>query len=424
MLELLKQFWATKRRWRTLRDAKTLENYQNTKAKSLIRYVAKHSSFYHNHWQGYDLNDWQHLPTVNKQLMMTHFDTFTTVGIKREEALHFANQAEADKETSTGKFTYGLSSGTSGQHGLFVVSDEERALWAGVMLARVLHNFKPERIALFLRANSNLYETIGQGRFLQFRYFDLSTPLQKSIKLLNNFQPTILVAPPSLLEQLAREREAGSLHIQPEQLISVAEILEPQDKVKLEATFNVPVHQIYQATEGLLAISCKHGSLHIQEDLVAVQLEPLGQNHFTPVITDLWRKTQPIIRYDLGDVVRLETERCSCGNPWRVISHIEGRQSDLLDFPTSQGKYYLFPDELRQGILSIRGMTDYTIIQKENGDLQIYLETSEPFNLSAARVKTRLEEILKRHGISIGLEFIQGLPEHEATIKRRRIMKH
>jgi putative adenylate-forming enzyme len=276
MLEVLKHFLAAKKRWYNLRDTEKLQAHQDANAKMLIRYVAEHSSFYRNHWQGYDLNDWQRLPVVNKQLMMTYFDTFNTVGIKREAALTFARQAETSSENLNSKLTFGLSSGTSGQRGLFVVSEQERSMWAGVMLARVLHQFKAERVALFLRTNSNLYEAIGRGKWLRFRYFNLTTPLDETIHLLNSFQPTIIAAPPSLLEQLALECEIGRLTIQPERLISVAEVLEPQDKAKLATIFKVPVHQIYQATEGLLAISCKHGSLHLQEDLVAIQLEPLG----------------------------------------------------------------------------------------------------------------------------------------------------
>jgi putative adenylate-forming enzyme len=422
MLDILKHFLAAKRRWHTLREAKALKTYQDKKAKELVDYVNKHSSFYRNHWQGYVLSGWQHLPTINKSLMMDNFTAFNTVGVKKEVALEFAHQSETSGEVFNG-FTFGLSSGTSGERGLFVVSNQERAMWAGIILARVLHHFKPERIALFLRASSNLYETVRHGKWLQFQYFSLTTSLDETVHLLNKFQPTIIVAPPSLLEQLIHERKDANLSIQPEQIISVAEVLEPQDKARLEHSFNIPVQQIYQATEGLLAISCTYGSLHLQEDLVAMQLEPLGKNHFTPIITDLWRKTQPIIRYDLGDVLSLENERCSCGHPWRVIKQIEGRKSDLIEISTGQSKEYLFPSELRQSILSIAGVLDYTMIQKGTNHLHVYLETSEAFNIVASNVKQCLEKLFQRFDRAVKLEFSRGLPPQETSVKRRRIMR-
>jgi phenylacetate-coenzyme A ligase PaaK-like adenylate-forming protein len=106
-----------------------------------------------------------------------------------------------------------------------------------------------------------------------------------------------------LLGALADELAQSRLRIHPQRLISVAETLEPQDRERLQGAFQAPVHEIYQCTEGLLAISCAHGSLHIQEDLVALQFEPLddqgarlGAERVTPIVTDLWRRTQPIIR--------------------------------------------------------------------------------------------------------------------------------
>ena len=43
-------------------------------------------------------------------------------------------------------------------------------------------------------------------------------------------------------------------------------------RARLSDVFKCPVFEIYKATEGAIAISCRHGSLHINEDLVAVEL--------------------------------------------------------------------------------------------------------------------------------------------------------
>src|SRR2546423_12364179 len=115
-------------------------------------------------------------------------------------------------------------------------------------------------------------------------------------------------------------------------MISVAEMLEPQGQEPLQETFNVPVHQIYQCPEGLLAVSCADGSIHIQEDLVALQFEPVSNGddrRFIPIVTDLWRRTQPIIRYRLNDILQLDPALCPCGSSFRVIQSIEGRCDDL-----------------------------------------------------------------------------------------------
>ena len=43
-----------------------------------MAYARQHSPFYRAHWAGHDPQDWRALPTVDKQLMMAHFDQFNT----------------------------------------------------------------------------------------------------------------------------------------------------------------------------------------------------------------------------------------------------------------------------------------------------------------------------------------------------------
>jgi len=271
-------------RWKHLRgDA--LEQYQERRARQIVTYSLHHSPFYRSHWAreaDKAPQHWRSLPTVDKQLMMEHFDFFNTRGITRDAAMEVALQAERSRDFRPvlNGLTVGLSSGTSGHRGLFLASPWEQAGWAGVILARALHRLPSHRlrVAFFLRSNSNLYEHIG-GVLIAFRYFDLMLPLDEAVAALNDFRPHIIVGPPSLLGFLADERTRGKLHNCPERLISVAEVLEPQDRERIAAVFNAPVHQIYQCTEGLLAVSCTEGSLHIQEDVVLLQFEPLpGSN--------------------------------------------------------------------------------------------------------------------------------------------------
>ena len=232
-------------------------------------------------------------------------------------------------------------------------------------------------MAFFLRSHSNLYQQVN-GALLQLRYFDLMAPLADAIAALNGYQPHILVGPPSLLGLLAEAQGCGTLRIRPQRLISVAEVLEPQDEAHLAAAFQAPVHQVYQCTEGLLAVSCAHGSLHIQEDIVAVQCEPLDGERVTPIVTDLWRRTQPIIRYRLNDVLQLGG-RCPCGSSFRTIARIEGRCDDVCYFLAREHnaqdpRRLFFPDSIRRMILLAgEGIADYQAVQEHDGQLLVHL---------------------------------------------------
>jgi putative adenylate-forming enzyme len=429
---MLSHFISARYRWHTLR-AHTLTQFQDKRARAIVAYANNHSSFYRDHWSGHDLRDWRTLPTIDKQIMMENFDRFNTCAISREEAMQVALQAERERDfrSQIRGITIGLSSGTSGHRGLFLANQWEQAAWAGTILARMLHTIprSPLRVAFFLRSNSNLYEQIGKGP-IQFRYFDLMSPLPAAIVELNNFQPHILVGPPSLLHLLADAEQDDQLTIQPDRLVSVAEVLEEQDQLYLHNTFSAPVHQVYQCTEGWIAASCAHGALHIQEDIVALQFEPISANDPTrvsPIVTDLWRKTQPIIRYRLNDILQLDDKSCPCGSPFRVIRAIEGRCDDLYHFKTTSGELRpFFPDTIRRMILlADPAILDYRVTQDTPDLLCISIAhvPTTPFEQVAQSIHISANAVLAQYDCPpIKLTITPGLPTQSAGTKLRRII--
>jgi putative adenylate-forming enzyme len=418
-------------RWRWAHLARAnLDAYQAARIRGITAYTQAHAPFYRDHWRGHDLARWQTLPTVDKQLMMEHFTTFNTHGVEREDAMQLALRAERQRDfaPTIAGLTVGLSSGTSGHRGLFLVSPAEQRAWAGSILARSLHTFgrQPVTVAFFLRSNSNLYEQVG-GRLVRLRYFDLMLPLEQAIEQLNRLQPQLLVGPPSLLLLLAHERGRG-LRIAPERLISVAEVLEPQDKDDLQRCFGVRVDQIYQCTEGLIAATCAHGSLHIQEDLVAVQCEPIAGDpiRVTPIVTDLWRTVQPIVRYRLNDILTLSTAPCSCGSDFRVIAAVEGRCDDLFEFPTRAGATRpVFPDLIRRMILlASPDIADYQATQGGCGQIRIHLDLRPAGDWAAIAEALRrsvVATLASYDCVATTIEIRPGLLALPAGAKRRRV---
>ena len=106
------------------------------------------------------------------------------------------------------------------------------------------------RIAFFLRADNELYQTINTA-LIRLEYFDIFKNTDEHIERLNNYQPTIVVAPASMLIELSKRLKDGELVIHPQKIVSVAEILEDSDKERILSAFELPIiDQVYQATEG------------------------------------------------------------------------------------------------------------------------------------------------------------------------------
>jgi putative adenylate-forming enzyme len=227
-----------------------LVNWQNRKIQSFLQEVTPQSKFYQNYYRGLDIRDWRNLPIIDKSIMMENFDDLNTVDIKKADALEIAISAEKTRNFAVKlqDYTVGMSSGTSGNRGLFIVSENEQNAWAGAILAKGLPDSisKPQRVAFFLRANSNLYEQVNRQR-IQFHYFDLFESVKKHITNLNDYSPTILIAPPSMLRLLAEAQITSQLNINPIKIISVAEVLDPLDEVYIRKAFNqivIPVNTV------------------------------------------------------------------------------------------------------------------------------------------------------------------------------------
>jgi len=85
-----------------------------------------------------------------------------------------------------------------------------------------------------------------------------------------------------------------------------------------------------------LVSECEHGSLHISPDLGIIEILDAKGNPVKPgevgevVCTGLVNFDQPLIRYRIGDLMRLGTGPCSCGRNMPIIEEIVGRVEDTV----------------------------------------------------------------------------------------------
>ncbi|WP_368499400.1 F390 synthetase-related protein [Herbiconiux sp. A18JL235] len=388
-------------------------------------------------------------PVVDKHTVLAHFDELNIRGVRLAEALAVALEAERSRDFApvvAGDLTVGLSSGTSGRRGVFLVSPRERMLWAGTVLGRLLDTGAlgriarfwepPLRIAFFLRAGGHLYESVSSSR-VRFTFFDLTEPLDVHRAELARAEaageaPELLVAPASMLDALARDALAGASQFRPLQVVSVAEVLEPDLARRIEAAWGRPVRQVYQATEGLLGVTCSAGALHLNEESVLVEREWLdaARTRFVPVLSDVERRTQLVLRYRLDDVLRIDPaapERCSCGRVSTVVAEVEGRADAVLELPATDGRRVveLFPDTVRQAFASVRlpqggePFADWTLRQR---GLDLHVSLLDPAPGAVDTVVAAIERLLESHGCAAQL-VVEPWAGRDPATKLRRIAR-
>ena len=373
-------------------DWAKIEQLQLRKGRTIVEFASQNSSFFKKHYEGYDKNDVWSLPLVNKKIMMDNLSAYNTLGFKKENLISFCLNIEKNRDFSQRYQGYNvaMSSGTSGNKSIVITSPKEEKYLQAAFFAR----FPFPRVlkikwAFILRITTPAFNVSKFGQKLT--YISLLDSLNNINKKLEDLKPNILSAPPSLLVQLAKEVNEGKLDINPKRIISYAEVLTPEIKSEIEQIFNVKVFQIYQASEGPIAMPCKHGSLHINEDLIRVETIDANGNPTPPgtpchkmIVTDLNKKSQPIIRYELDDSIIVSEDSCSCGSQFRIIKSILGRTDDLFwaKVKKSESLQPIFPDFIRRAIISSSdGIDDYQAIQRSFIDILIrVLLKSETFD--------------------------------------------
>ncbi|MCI3947940.1 CoF synthetase [Pseudomonas syringae] len=414
-------YWRARRLRFSSRHA--LEHFQNRQLKRFAREVLAKSPYFRP-FRDLPLNRW---PLMDKALMMMQFNQMNTAGLQVDQLIACAQRGEAERDFTprVGRFSVGLSSGTSGQRGVFVVSPQEQQIWAGGMLAKMLPDgiFAGERVALFLRADNNLYHSVD-NRWLSLAFYDLFSPFFDQLHRLQMQAPTLIVAPAQVLRALALAVLDGQIQLDVKKVISVAEVLDAQDRQLLTSVFR-EVGEVYQATEGFLAATCSHGTLHLNEEFVHIEPHWLDDHRFTPVITDFTRSTQPIVRYRLDDVLVRQSEPCPCGQHSMAIARIEGRRDDQLLLPDQQGqRQVIFADLCSRAIANALPLTsDYRLIQLSKTRLQFIADCTQT-ELEQGRKK--LVALFTRQGIATEkLEWqltVQAVMPHFDQ-KRRRIVR-
>ncbi len=390
---------------------KRLHRYQWRALKKLLGHAAKHSPFYQKRFEGKTVEsfeDFHKLPSIDKTAMMENFTTLNTHGLVKEDVMAYAVDKEKNKDYLgyyQDKFVVGLSSGTSGNKGLFLTPKSLTKRLPGVFLASGGISLRdlPLRILFMLRVFSQGFDDIN-APLLKLKYLSTMTPVETIVETVKTQSTNLLMAPPSLLRFLLPHKNelAGRF----KKVITYAEVLTAEEKARFEQAFDCAVVEIYQASEGQIASPCEKGNLHINEDLVYLELYDRDGNPVTTpgvvghkmVLTNLVNTAQPLIRYEMNDMVVLD-EPCSCKSAFRTVRHILGRHDDILYFLDQEGNPKpVYPDLFARWVITESdAIREFQAVQKRPGETTVLVDLLEDFDTE--RLKRRIEEELDAFGL-------------------------
>lgn len=329
-----------------------LAAYQRARVDALRRWAAARSPFYGRHHAGLQGAPFDRLPRLTKPTLMAEFDDILTTPVLTRDAVGARLQSLADTHADPGRPWRGgwwsaQTSRTTGVRGMFVWDRRE---WATVLAsyaratqwAGVAPGWHRTRMAIVSSTNPT-HQSAVVGASLRSPVvptlrLDAGAPMAATVGALNTFGPDVLVGYASALRPLAFAQLDGHLRIRPRAVMSASEVLSAETAALMTSAWGRAPFDVYAATETAgIASSCPYGRRHTYDDLVVI--EPVDDQGM-PVpahtlgarllVTVLFSRTLPLIRYELSDQVALGAGACPCGRPFGLLEALDGRAEDAL----------------------------------------------------------------------------------------------
>ena len=396
-----------------------LERYRQERLDRLVRHARQRSPFYRERLANFRETgsvELGALPTLDKHTMMERFDDLVTDRrLRRDALLEHLDGLEHDA-LYLGEHRAMATSGSSGTKGLFVY---DRRGWAELLaqffrfngFAGVRPRLPRLRVAaigggasthMTRRAAATL--AVGIHRVLSL---SVTMPLERLVEELNAFQPGYLNAYPSIAVLLAEEQQAGRLRIAPEVVSTSSELRTREATDRIAAAFGVQPFDLYGTTEGLWGSSCEsHAGMHLYEDMCVVENVdddgrpvPAGERGARLLVTNLFNLVQPLIRFELPDVMTLDPEPCPCGRTLRRTAAIDGRADDVLRLPGTEGPVAVQPLEFSV-VTADRDVREFQVVQQgERLLLRVVLRDGAAAEEASRRLRGRLMDRLATLGV-------------------------
>jgi phenylacetate-CoA ligase len=400
----------SRERW----TASQIATYQEREVNTLRTYAYEHSPFYRRFHGGVQEKAFHELPALTKSELMNNFDEVVTDRrVTLVQVREHLDRLQRD-ELFLDKYRVTRTAGSTGKPGIFlsdplewasIIASYSRAQeWAGISAGLT----RRTRLAVVSsRVPSHQSARVGasvDSPFIPIRRFDSTEPLAIITAGLNDWQPENLIAYASMARILAEEQLGGHLHISPKAVMSASEVLTEDSRRKIQRAWNCEPFNVYAATETAgIAAECPHHRLHMFEDLVIAEVVdeknrpvPPGEPGAKLLVTVLFSRTQPLIRYELSDRVMKSSGRCDCGIGFTQLQSIEGRAEDTLELPARSGGSVRIQPNVFHKILEPLPLRAWQVIQ-ENDAIRVLLAQPEgPIDMG--RLASEIERALEQQG--------------------------
>jgi len=416
---------------------------QEGKLRKLLFYAWEHSDYYRSTFTDAGITEEQlstlplsAFPTINKKILMEHFDELVTVAdVKQDELRHFDAEESVNQKTFR-NYHVVHSSGSTGKPGYFIY---DKAAWNqmlfGIIRGALWGMSMPQIVRLLIGKPRIIYIAATNGRYggamavgdgssgvgAEQMALDINTPLSQWVDNVQSFKPNIIIGYPSAIKILGELVEHGEVKINAVRVISCGEPLNPGLRSFLEKIFHADVINIYGASESL-ALGVETGQedgMLLFDDLNVIEVEK-GKMY----LTSLYNFAQPLIRYEITD--HLVLKEPLQGSPFSRAEILLGRDEDMLWFEDGNGnRDFLHP--LAVEGFCMEGLRDYQFRKIDCSTFEMLAEVPEKEKQAAIQqeMQNQMKKILKEKKlmyVQFHVRFVKEIMPDSRTGKKPLIL--
>ena len=407
---------------------KEIQEIQWKRLKELLDFVYEYSEFYHDTFKSVNLQpddinsyeDFARLPIINKKTLKNNYKKVIT------------------KKTKTKDYTISHTGGTTGEPFSILIDNkrEHPATSAAFLLNRESIGINPfkKMNELMIKSNpineikdlSSINKKSFSDRLKYFFFSEIFGIKSLDIKEENIFKIQSIIKDNNIevlygfslnILYLAKLCKMKNINLNIKYVIPIAETLSEQQIKFITDTFNCRLYMDYGASECMrMGFECnQHFGYHM--DIYNYYFEYLDDNgkisqpdeNTNLIVTNLNNYIFPLIRYWIGDQCILSEKKCNCGNNYPLVSHITGRDSDVIKTPLN--------DEI--SLLSIRselgGLDEYIlqyqiIVDQKAKEIFIKIVPTQMYNPELnIRIKEKILKIIK-YSMDLKIETVDEIP--------------
>lgn len=270
---------------------------------------------------------------------------------------------------------------TSGSSGIpITIRNSERDL--GYLRATYLQDMlsnglRPtDRIAYF-RVNPFLRHPLERLGVLRNFHVPTDRPLDEQVAAFLAARPTFLIGFPNVIGSIVDElQRRGIAHRGVRTVLFGGERLTPTARAHILEYFGAAHREVYASVEVFtIARTCREGALHIRSADLVVEVEhadgtvSVEDGEGDILVTRLHSEAMPLIRYRLGDRVRITPNDCPCGVAQTpIVREVVGRSQDRI--AGADGRRY-YGDFITYPVQDFREVSRMQLVQHRPGSIEV-----------------------------------------------------